>query len=75
MLYSANGEYDKAAQLYVDGLKRNPDAEAYNNLGIIYGQLKRYDLARAAFEQAIKLNPNDQKARNNLNLLQKMIGQ
>ena len=33
-------------------------AEAHLNRGVAYGQLKRHDEAIAAFDRALRLNPN-----------------
>ena len=41
-------------------------AEAWNNMGIIYSKLGRYEEAAAACEQTLLYRPDDEKARINL---------
>jgi Flp pilus assembly protein TadD len=53
-----------AAQLDLVKLTKDfPNAaEAFSNLGAVYGQRKDWEPAQAAFEQALKLKPNDRLA-------------
>lgn len=45
--------------LSIPGVKPELRAEGYNNRGIAYRQLKRYDLASADYSKAIELNPKN----------------
>ena len=45
---------------------------AWNNLGIAYEQLGRFDEARKAYEKALELEPNNQFVRNNYDLFREI---
>jgi tetratricopeptide (TPR) repeat protein len=48
-------------------VKKNPDnAETHNNLGLCYAKLGKYDLAKEAFKQALRIMPDFAKAHFNL---------
>jgi len=47
----------------------------FTNLGLAHFQLQQYDLALAAFQQAVERNPNDAVAYNHLGILQRRQGQ
>jgi Flp pilus assembly protein TadD len=47
-------------------------AEAWNNIGAAYNKLGRYDKAGAACEEALRLKPDFQLARNNLQYAREM---
>ncbi len=49
-------------------LSNHPTAQGYNTLGALYGETSQLDCAIAAFESALKLDPNSSKARYNLPL-------
>ncbi|HSF89120.1 MAG TPA: tetratricopeptide repeat protein [Saprospiraceae bacterium] len=55
----ANGQSESAIALYNQLILRFPDkAEYINNRGVIYfNKMKRYEAAKADFEQAIRINP------------------
>ncbi|MFT7671118.1 MAG: tetratricopeptide (TPR) repeat protein [Planctomycetota bacterium] len=42
-------------------------------LGKVFGQLKRYELAKAAFEQALEIRPTNVEAQRGLQLLERLI--
>lgn len=51
---------DKAIKLYTEAINISDDAEMYyNNRGIIYSDLKQYDLALKDLTKAIELDPED----------------
>jgi len=51
-------DYERAAEQYASFVELEPDNFAgWNNLGICYSRLDRYDGAIRAFERAIELNP------------------
>ncbi|MBF0458202.1 MAG: tetratricopeptide repeat protein [Nitrospirae bacterium] len=66
--YMEKGAYDKAIVNFTKALKINPNlAEAYYNLGLIYGKEKHdFDNAIAGFSRAIQINPGYAEAHNNL---------
>ena len=53
---------------------RPPDyAKAYCNLGAAYAQMGRYSKAVLAFEEAVRLNPDDSAAQQNLKMTYEKI--
>jgi len=60
------GILNKASSDYIQAIKLNPKFyRAHNNLGLIYGQAKRFDLAIKSFTKAISTNPQPKEAYNN----------
>jgi len=49
------------------------DADAVNNLGVVYDKQGKYDLAKKYFEKALNLNSGNQQARENLDYINKLI--
>ncbi|MBW2396462.1 MAG: tetratricopeptide repeat protein [Deltaproteobacteria bacterium] len=47
-------------------------ARAFNNIGFCAGQLGKLDMAVAALETAIRLDPTNQVAKNNLAAIQRI---
>tara|TARA_B110000003_G_scaffold22989_1_gene22086 strand:- start:4861 stop:6831 length:1971 start_codon:yes stop_codon:yes gene_type:complete len=63
-----NGQYEKAVDICIQLLKFAPNNKlAYNNMCASYNQLKQWDLAKIACENALKIDSNFQIAKNNLN--------
>ena len=61
------GLLDQAKQKIQEQLGRNPSSvEGYNLLGIVLSDQKDYANALDAFQQALKLDPNSTKTRNNV---------
>ena len=57
----------EAVSRYKQAIQANPNnAEAHNNLGIAYGELRRYTEAIAAYKQAIRIKPDYARAHYNL---------
>ncbi|MGB9181636.1 MAG: tetratricopeptide repeat protein [Pyrinomonadaceae bacterium] len=53
-----SGDYEKAVEFFNLAVKQNPgDAYSYYYLGAAYSALKKYDEVVAAYEKAIRLNP------------------
>ncbi len=53
-------------------LKQNPkDVKAYKDLGLLYMEQKNLQDAKAAFEEVIKINPEDELAKENLEEIKK----
>jgi Flp pilus assembly protein TadD len=62
-----NGHLELARDQFLDAVKRDPSfAECYNNLGLVYTDLREEAKAAAAFLKAIKLSPELHAAYNNL---------
>ncbi len=64
-LYYAQ-DYDGAIRLYGEAVELNPNyAQAYNNRGCAYDDIKQYERAIADYDAAIQLDPNFAAAYNN----------
>ncbi|MBC7997963.1 MAG: tetratricopeptide repeat protein [Leptolyngbya sp.] len=71
-------EFQKALEAYTESLLCDPDNRVvkdnivltHNNWGIWYFQKQKYKEAREEWDQALKLNPRDANARQNLRVLQ-----
>jgi type IV pilus assembly protein PilF len=64
--YISNGNYERALVKLKKALRQNPNhALAYNYLGVLYGRLERPKLAYQAFNQSMRLAPNDSTILNN----------
>jgi tetratricopeptide (TPR) repeat protein len=65
-LYQA-GRYQEAIMAAKAALKADPSsADAYNNLAVTYAALRMWDDAAQNAQEALRINPNYQLARNNL---------
>jgi Ca-activated chloride channel family protein len=70
-------KYDEAAKLLDDLAESSKDknlrSAAYYNQGVAYSKMKNLDASIESYKKALRLNPNDQEARENLEkaLLQK----
>ena len=60
------GHYKEAVKLIEKSIKIQADDHAYNDLGQIWIKLDTLDLAKACFQKAIELRPNNAFAINNL---------
>jgi len=63
------GQYEKAAQT----LQGQESADARYNLGNAYAKQGQYPQALAAYEQALKLDPHNEDARHNKELVEKAM--
>ena len=71
-LYYAVGEFDKSLHDCDEVIKRNPlHFGALSGYGLIYTQLNQPERAIDYFRRALKINPNMQGVRRNIELLQK----
>src|SRR5256714_1036518 len=62
-------DFSTAEELYGKAIELDPNyIAAYNNLGNVLKDLKRYDEAEVAYRRAIKLDPSYSAAYNNLGL-------
>jgi tetratricopeptide (TPR) repeat protein len=75
LFYLGNRFYYKknsseAEDCYRKSIDTNPDfAEAHNNLGVLFSELKRYPEAEKEYREALRINPDFAAAHNNLGLL------
>ena len=68
--YGPGAQVERAIAIFKRVVEMVPThAAAHNNLGAIYFHQKLYTKARAAWEQALKGNPNLRSAQINLGLL------
>lgn len=75
LFFYNEGMYAKCIESAHDALNMNPNsADAYNNICSAYNNLKKWDEAIRACEQAIKLKPDFQLAKNNLDFAKKRKG-
>lgn len=62
--YSKNNQLDQALEILAAIVKEHPDyAQAHLNLGVLYTQQTNYRLAAAEFQQALKIDPENDAAR------------
>jgi tetratricopeptide (TPR) repeat protein len=66
LAYYHQGAYAAARSALVHSINLRPSAAAYNVLGVVYGKLDQIDEAKAAFQQALDLDPDDLDALLNL---------
>jgi len=59
------GHFEETITLCETLVQEKPDADLYNNLGMLYGQLGLLDKAGRAFGAALQLDPNHPAAREN----------
>jgi tetratricopeptide (TPR) repeat protein len=64
--YSDAKDYDRAIEAYKKAISLQPSSDAYNELGLAYMALKQYANGVAAFQQGIRLKPDDPTLRLNL---------
>ncbi|WP_053977985.1 alkaline phosphatase family protein [Mangrovimonas xylaniphaga] len=55
------GKLDQALRLLLAAKERQPNSEVWYQIGIIYRQLQKFDGAKAAFEEAIKMESDSAK--------------
>jgi len=68
-------KYTESIEACQKALKLKPDyADAYNNMGAAYNQLKEWTKAIDACEHALKLEPNHRLANGNLNWAKSQLG-
>ena len=65
-VYVASKQYAPALQKLNDLVSRTNDASAYLQIGAIQEQIKKFDLARDAYEKVLTINPRSTPALNNL---------
>jgi protein O-mannosyl-transferase len=71
MQHAQAGRFKECVDTATQFTKVNPkSAEAFNNIGFCAGKLQQWDVAIQNTQQALRLNPNFQLAKNNLASLQ-----
>lgn len=58
---------------YIETLGHTDDSNAYNNRGWLYEQLNELDNAKQDYQQALKINPENETAKNNLTRIEEKI--
>ena len=75
--YDENGRIIKEireGEVFFNVIWTNNFAEVYNNIGMIFSDLMRFDEAILSYNKAIKLKPNHEKSYNNLGNLLNSLG-
>jgi Tfp pilus assembly protein PilF len=73
--YLTKADYEKANKLLKFYLTKKPNsADALNNLGVSFFQLKKYDVAANCFKRAQQLSPLNNESINNLGMAYLKIG-
>ena len=68
------GDYAGAVVAYRRALSESPKAELFHHLGRAFSRLERWEEAKVAYEESLKLNPFVAVTRNNLGLVLKEMG-
>lgn len=72
--FYGKGDFGKAEKIYIEIItKDKKNARAYKGLGRIYKRQRNFIDAQSSFEQAVKINPEDQEAREQLDEVRKLI--
>ena len=71
-LYVVQKRYQEAVVHYQKAVELDPKPRLYLNLGMSYFNLQEYDLAKAAWEKALTINPHYEDAQTNLRLLEQL---
>ena len=68
-------EHQKAKVCFEKAIQINPNyAQAHNNLGIVFNELREYQKAISSYQKAIQLNPKHTSAHSNLGIVLKELG-
>lgn len=73
-VYFSSNEIEKAKKTYLEVLKREPNAETYNNLGVVYLKEENAGKAVESFQKAVNLDPGFARAYFNLGELSLISG-
>jgi len=72
--YYGKGDFGRAEKIYIEIITKDKrNARAYKGLGRIYKRQRNFIDACSSFEQAIKINPEDQEAREQLEEIKNLI--
>jgi len=70
LIYYSRGKLDQAVDRLKAAVKADPSfAAAHNNLGVAYEGKRDRAAARAEYQKAVELDPNNKSARANLDRL------
>ena len=70
-IFQSEGKMEKAKKMYEQILEQKEDVKTLNNLAVIYEQEKSFEEAKVLLKKALKLNPNFELAKKNLERLNK----
>jgi len=74
LAYAALGRSEEAISQFITAIKLDPDFyPPHYDLGVSYRMEGRYDEAMREFETVLRLNPNHSAARENLEMLERMV--
>ncbi len=72
--FYGKGDFGKAEKIYIEIItKDKKNVRAYKGLGRIYKRQRNFIDAQSSFEQAVKINPEDQEAREQLGEVKNLI--
>ncbi|RZL36073.1 MAG: tetratricopeptide repeat protein [Pedobacter sp.] len=60
--------------LYNKAINISADVSTYNNIGVSYYMLQKYDKAIEQYKKALQINPNHADSRNNLGMTFEVLG-
>jgi Ca-activated chloride channel homolog len=67
-------QYDESSEEYESSVENKSDFQyGWYNLGVALAKQQRYQDAMDAFQRALEINPNDQDAKRNLEIVKKML--
>jgi Flp pilus assembly protein TadD len=67
LVYYAQGRYPDAIAELQESVRRHPtEAEAHNNLGVVYARVGQLDKAATSYREALRLKPDYDAPRQNL---------
>ena len=72
-LYHQRGELDRALALFKKAVSIAPQADAFNNMGVIYATRNQHRKALDAFGEAVKLNPDHPDYKKNMDLARQLV--
>ena len=76
ILLGIRGLYKEAAEQFREAIRLDPDnAKAYNNLGITFFKMEKFEEGRDYFLKALKIQPDNIFAHNNLGLTYLKLGE
>lgn len=72
--YLAMREYEKGEEILLEGIRLNPDyAILYVDLGNLYFEQEKYQLARDSYEEAMQINPFNPLVQQRIEIINKIL--